>query len=390
VRIVDVCAFYAPRGGGVKTYIDRKLAAGPAHGHEIIILAPGHAHGVEHRGRDARIVYIPSPRFPLDRAYRYFTDNAAVHAALDELRPDFVEASSPWRAAEAVATWPGAAPRALMMHADPLAAYAYRWFGPVSRRETIDRSFAWFWRHLRRLDARFDLVVSPSRSLAKRLKEGGLSHVVTNPLGITAGEFSPALRDPATRADLLARCGLGPDATLLVGVGRHAPEKRWPLVIDACSRAGVDRPVGLVLVGDGRDRTRVLRAIGANPHVLTLAPITDRPVLARLLASADALIHGCEAETFCFVAAEARAAGIPLIAPDRGGAADQAREAGGEVYESVDAASAARAILRLIDRGVAAAGAAARDRAGATRTMDAHFRELFVSYAMLTHGRRAA
>ncbi len=390
MRIVDVCAFYAPRGGGVKTYIDRKLAAGAAHGHEIVILAPGEAHRVERRGANARIIYIPSPRFPLDRAYRYFADNAAIHAALDALRPDFVEASSPWRAAEAVASWQGAAPRALVMHADPLAAYAYRWFGMVARRETIDRSFGWFWRHLRRLDARYDLVVSPSHSLAERLSEGGLRQVVTHPLGITTGEFSPKLRNLAVRTELLAGCGLDSKATLLIGVGRHAPEKRWPLVVDACARAGVDHPIGLVLVGDGRDRARVLRAVGANPHVLTLAPITDRPALARLMASADALIHGCEAETFCLVAAEARASGLPLIAPDRGGACDQTREAGGELYASGDAASAARAIERLIGRDVATVGAHARRQAGATRTMDAHFADLFGAYGEVVRHRRAA
>lgn len=391
MRIVDVCAFYAPRGGGVKTYVDRKLAAGPALGHEIVILAPGEDDRVEWRGRNARIVHVPAPRFPLDRAYRYFPDSETVHAALDRLAPDFVEASTPWRSAEAVASWRGTAPRALVMHADPLAAYAYRWFGMVASRGTIDRSFGWFWRHLRRLDERFDLVVSPSQSLADRLTEGGLAHVVTNPLGITPGEFSPAVRDEALRAQLLARCGLGADATLLIGVGRHAPEKRWPLVIDACMAAGIDRPIGLVLVGDGRDRTRVLRHVGANPHVLTLSPVTDRPALARLLASADALIHGCEAETFCLVAAEARAAGLPLIAPDRGGAADQAREAGGELYRSGDAASAAKAIRRLVDRDIGRLGAEARARAADTRTIDAHFADLFAGYeAIADRARRAA
>ena len=391
MRIVDVCAFYAPRGGGVKTYVDRKLAAGPALGHEIIILAPGKEHGVEWRGRNARIVHLPAPRFPLDRAYRYFPDHQSIHAALDALAPDFVEASTPWRSAEAVASWQGAAPRALVMHADPLAAYAYRWFGMVASREMIDRSFGWFWRHLRRLDDRFDTVVSPSDSLSERLIEGGLANVVTNPLGITPGAFGPAARDGELRAQLLARCGLDREATLLIGVGRHAPEKRWPLVIDACMAAGVERPVGLVLVGDGRDRTRILRHVGANPHVLTLAPVTDRPALARLLASADALIHGGEAETFCLVAAEARASGLPLIAPDRGGAADQAREAGGELYLSGDAASAAQAILRLINRGVGRLGIEARAQAGEVRTMDAHFADLFTSYeAIVSRVRQAA
>ena len=40
MRIVDVCAFYSPHGGGVKTYVQHKMLAGPRLGHEIIILVP--------------------------------------------------------------------------------------------------------------------------------------------------------------------------------------------------------------------------------------------------------------------------------------------------------------------------------------------------------------
>jgi alpha-1,6-mannosyltransferase len=32
MRIVDVCAFYTPEGGGVRTYVERKLAAAPRAG----------------------------------------------------------------------------------------------------------------------------------------------------------------------------------------------------------------------------------------------------------------------------------------------------------------------------------------------------------------------
>ena len=158
--------------GGVKTYIERKLRAGPPAGHEIVVLAPGERDAVRHFGRNARIVTIAAPPFPLDRAYRYFDDEAAVHAALDRLAPDMVEVSSPWSSATMVARWRGAAPRALIMHADPLAAYAYRWFGAIAQRETIDRGFDWFWRHLRGLDARYDLIVCASHDLSRRLSAG--------------------------------------------------------------------------------------------------------------------------------------------------------------------------------------------------------------------------
>ncbi len=376
MRIVDVCAFYAPEGGGVRTYVERKLAAAPAAGHELVVVAPGRTDRVERRGPHARIEWLASPRFPLDRRYGYFADAARLHATLDRLRPDIVEVSSPWRSASMVAEWRGAAPRVLMMHADPLSAYAYRWFGRVAERETIDRGFGWYWRHLRRLDRGFDAVVSASHSLSERLTAGGLAQVVTNPMGVDPGIFSPALRDEELRARLLGKCALPPSATLLLGVGRHAPEKRWPMVIDAAMAAGADRPIGLVLVGDGRERKRIARQIGDNPHIRLLSPIRDRAALARLMASADALVHGCEAETFCIVAAEARASGLPLIVPDAGGAADQARASGGVVYPAASAPGAAAAIRAFVDR-------PRRPPTGRVRTMDEHFADLFALYAWL-------
>ena len=57
MRIVDVAAFYTPYGGGVKTYIDRKMVAGPLSGHEIITIAPGPANMVEERGPNANHLF---------------------------------------------------------------------------------------------------------------------------------------------------------------------------------------------------------------------------------------------------------------------------------------------------------------------------------------------
>jgi alpha-1,6-mannosyltransferase len=329
MKIIDVCAFYAPHGGGVKTYIDRKLTIGATRGHEIVVIAPSDANRVEHRSEGGRIIHVASPQLLVDRRYRYFDDVAAVHRILDDEQPDFVEASSPWRTANIVADWPGNAPRALIMHADPLATYAYRWFGALGNREMIDRSFDLFWRHLRRLGSKFDRVISANENLSMRLRNGGVGGVATIPMGVDPGIFSPARRNLVLRRDLLARCALPEDATLLIGIGRHSAEKRWPLVVDACLAAGHRRAIGLVLIGDGRDRAKIIHHIGGNPHVHLLAPVTNRALLADVVASADALIHGCEAETFGLVAAEAVASGLPLIVPNEGGAADQVTEATG-------------------------------------------------------------
>src|SRR5205814_4406595 len=105
MRIVDVCAFYTPAGGGVRTYIDAKLNAAARFGHEMIVLAPGERRHVEQRGPGALLVTLPSPELPVDRRYRYFDDQAALHAELDLWRPDHVEASSPWSSATMVGRW---------------------------------------------------------------------------------------------------------------------------------------------------------------------------------------------------------------------------------------------------------------------------------------------
>src|SRR3954470_24427568 len=83
MRIVDVCAFYTPAGGGVRTYVDAKLRAAARFGHEIVVIAPGERREVAQRGPGAILVTIPSPKLPVDRRYGYFNDEQALHRELD-------------------------------------------------------------------------------------------------------------------------------------------------------------------------------------------------------------------------------------------------------------------------------------------------------------------
>ncbi|MCH4152026.1 MAG: glycosyltransferase [Sphingobium sp.] len=390
MHIVDVCAFYTPHGGGVKTYVERKLAVLPQMGATITILAPGKHDATEERGDGACIRYLRAPSFPLDRRYRYFDDEAALHAALSDLCPDVVEASSPWSSASMVARWNGRAVRSLVMHADPLSAYAYRWFGSIMPRPWIDRAFGTFWRHLRRLDADFDTILCANASLTDRLRRGGVVHARTNPMGVADRIFTPILRDTALRRQMLARCGLPEDALLLLGVGRFAAEKRWPMVIDAVRRASRNCAVGLILIGDGPERRLIQRHHAADPHVRIMPPVHDRPYLARLLASADALVHGCEAETFGMIAAEARASGLPIIVPDQGGARDQLVPGAGLLYDAGSAQGLAEAILRFSAMNRDAIRETAMEAAEGTRFIEHHFRDLLRHYDALAEGERRA
>ena len=383
MRIVDVCAFYTPAGGGVRTYVEAKLRAASRLGHELIVLAPGARDEIVQRSPGTFLATLPAPFLPLDPRYRYFDDESAIHRALDRWRPDHVEVSSPWSSAGKVARWQGGATRSLVMHCDPLAAYAYRWFGRFMPSQLIDRLFGRFWRHLLHLDSMFDLVVCANEELTRRLGRGGLAKAETLPMGVERGIFSASLRSAELRADALHMLGLGHDAVLLIGIGRLSAEKRWEMVVRAV--AELAPRVGLLLLGDGPRRRALEQLAERAPNIRLLGPVTDRPRLARLLASSDALVHGCEAETFCMVAAEARSSGIPLILPDRGAAADQLIRGAGVFYRAASRPALEQAICDFIARGPELQRMRATLHSD-VRTMDEHFDELFARYARLRPG----
>ena len=72
MRIVDVNEFYSPTGGGVRSYLDRKMAILSELGHRQIVIAPGRDDLVEDRPGGARIHYVKSPVLPFDSNYGLF------------------------------------------------------------------------------------------------------------------------------------------------------------------------------------------------------------------------------------------------------------------------------------------------------------------------------
>lgn len=384
MKIVDVAEFYAPKGGGVRTYIDQKIEAGAALGHEIVVIAPGERDLVEER-RGGRVHWVRSQRLLADGNYRLFWNFSPVHAILDAERPDLVEASSPWTAPWIVAAWRGDVARTLFLHADPVATFPYRWFGGLLSERRIDTLFGWFWANLRALDRRFDRMVVSGAWLQARMMRYGIRKPAVAPLGVDTAAFSPALRDIDLRRHLLELCGLPPSATLLIGVGRHHSEKRWPMLMRAAGTAGA--PIGFVIAGDGLDRARVERAAGRASNVHLLGNVGDRALLARMLASADGLLHGSGSETFGIVGAEALASGLPMIVPDTGGIADLARPDYAETYATGVPSSAVEAIGRFLARDRAEMSAAAFAAAARIGTPFERFGELFDIYGGLIAAR---
>ena len=388
MRIVDVNEFYSPTGGGVRTYIDRKIGLMADLGHELIVLAPGEKDAIEDRPGGGRIHYIASPPLVFDKNYGLFWDRDAVTSLLDRYDPDVVECSSPWRAPWFVGDWQGRAVKSFFMHNDNMAAYAQRWFEGVASHEAIEHAFSWYTRYMARFLDKYDCVVTNGPALEKRLRGRGLHIDAAMPLGIERGHFSPDLRDERLRRALLEQCDLGPEGLLLLGLGRHHKEKRWQMVVDAVERAGARAPVGLVLIGHGVETDRIEKRIAGSPHIRMFRPVYDRERLSRIMASCDALIHGSEAEPFGLVASEAMASGLPLIVPDTGGCAEVADPHTSELYEARNAQACAQAILRLAGRDRAMLRRAAVVASATVRTDREHTSDLMDYYQAQVDAKR--
>lgn len=390
MRIVDVNEYYSPTGGGVRTYLDRKMRIMAELGHELIVIAPFDEDRVEERPDGGRIHWVKSPPLVVDRNYWLFREPAPITRLLDELKPDIVETSSPWRPAWIISRWRGDAAKVFFAHNDNIGAYPQRWLAPFASPDRIERIFGWYTRYMDRFLQSFDAFVTNGPALAKRYRRRGTRVDAVMPLGIDRGYFSPALRDEELRAAMLAQLDLPPQGHLLIGLGRHHREKHWPVVIDAVQRIGAQLPVGLMLLGTGPQSEALQRQIGGNQHIRLFRPIYDRERFSRILASADALIHGSDQEPFGLVACEALASGLPLIVPDDGGCAEVADPLFAETYRGGDSRSGAAAIQRLFAREPAILRAAARHAAGNVLSDREHAMALLAYYEGLLSGRAAS
>ncbi|MGA8260465.1 MAG: glycosyltransferase [Arenicellales bacterium] len=381
MKIVDIAEFYSDQGGGVKTYILQKLEHAARLGVSVDIVAPGAENATRHVS-SGRIIWVKSPVHPVDRRYYAFARAAPVHEVIDSVRPDVVEGSSPWRGGWIAGSWRGSALRSHFIHSDPVASYPHTYLGRRIGYDRTDKLFSWFWAYLRRLDRLFDMSVVSSPWLAQRMASFGLRKPVSIPFGINKSEFSDRYRCARTRREMLDRCGIAEDgAVLLITISRHHPEKRIPTMIQAVGEINRTRPIGLFVIGDGMSRRSIERSAARYRGIFIAGQILDRPQVARYLASSDAIIHGCSSETFGLVIAEGLSSGLPVIVPNRGGAADLAQPGFSETYEPGDVEDCKRAITAFMARDRSAMSEQAKAYASARiRNVSEHFEELFATY----------
>lgn len=212
-----------------------------------------------------------------------------------------------------------------------------------------------------------------------------------SPYAVDGARFAlPAAEHRAARASVRARLGVRSDQPLLLFVGKLQPVKAPALLLDAYAalRArGTD--AALCLAGDGLLRESLAAQIRARDLAgVTLAGFQNQSELPALYAAADALVLPSVRETFGVVVVEAMHAGLPVVASDRVGCAEDLVTPGrtGELFPQGDAAALTAALTRLLGSGPGP-DAIARCRA---RGEQARARAATWSYAEATAGLIAA
>jgi alpha-1,6-mannosyltransferase len=414
VKILDVTEFYSERGGGVRSHLSLKGHVLCQLGHEHVVVAPGARDEVlkEENGSPlarsesrARVIRVRGPASPYDPTYHLFSRFDKIRAIVARERPDVLEIHSPYLAAAgALGAKRGTyGIRTFQWHSDFIDTYAGVLEGKSPLAAILARPAASsLWSLVRGIARRCDAVLVASAWQVDKLTGHGVPRVVHLPFGIERAAFRADARSIDERRELLTLAGRDAAATteettpILVSVGRFAIEKRWDVVLDAFFRVREERDAVLVLVGDGPERPRMNERVAASRFardVVFRGFVKGRAELARLLASADALVHGCPFETFGLSIAEAMSCGLPAVVPDEGGAAEMHDPESGERYRALSVEACAAAVLRMLERiatnGVSIRASAAR-AASRLPTVREQFAQQVALYTDLLAQRRHA
>ena len=336
VHIADITMFYAPASGGVRTYLDAK--------HHRLDALQGVRHSLLIPGASARheggVYHVPALPLPFGKGYRFPVRLAPWCNTLRTLKPDLIEVGDPyltaWAALEARRQLD--VPVIGFYHSDLPLLVSNRmgnWFTP-----NVEA-------YVSKLYGNFDRVLAPSKVMADKLRRLGVRDVHVQPLGVDLETFNPARRDPQVRAEL----GIADTCRLLIYAGRGSREKNLSVLLDCMRQLG--RGYHLLLVGSNMPAN-------VPDNVSVIGQFCPPDQVARLMASADLLVHAGDQETFGLVILEAMASGTPVVAVRAGAFGEIVNDQCGRLCQPNDARAMALAVREAFEAGARKLGAQAR------------------------------
>ncbi len=304
LSIVMVSETYPPEVNGVARTVALMVEGLRARGHQIRLVRP--RQGPADRAQDERgfgEMLRPGMQIPRYAQLRMgLPSKRALLQDWQRARPDIVHIAT-----EGPLGWSAlAAARALGI---PVATDFHTNFHAYSSHY----GFGWIARavagYLRSFHNRADCTMVPTDEMADDLTRLGFEKLRVVGRGVNSASFSPAKRD----ATLRAKWGVGDDQPVALCVSRFAPEKNFPLVLDAYRAMRAVRPeTRLVLVGDGPMAGELERT---GMGVVVAGRLVNGALSAHY-ASADIFLFPSTTETFGNVTMEAMASGLAVVAYD--------------------------------------------------------------------------
>jgi len=400
LKICDLTQFYSPVSGGVKRYLNEKVAYLHSHtdGDEHLLVIPGERDEVLKNGR-ATTYTIRSPLISKTSRYRALWRLGAVERILERERPDIIESGDPYQMAwKAIASGRGLGiPVVGFYHSHFPEAYlrsVAKFFGGLATEFTMDAAR----RYVCHLYNRFERTLVPSPALGSLLRDWGVENTFNIDLGVNTGIFRPTPDDAgSTRAEL----GVDDRTLLLFYAGRLAHEKNTRVLFEAF-RILAERAPGrfhLLITGDGQQRGELesLRADLELPQskiknpkskITWLPYCADSEKLARLYRAADLFVHPGVQETFGLVALESQACGTPVVGI-RGSYMDRIIHSDQTLWAVENSAPAlARAILDACGQDLKKIGADAGAQVALRYSWTQVFERLFAIYRDVTNTRK--
>lgn len=346
-------------------------------GHEVLIFAPGYP-GALPEEDVFRFPSVPAPTNP--GFYLALPFAPGLGRYLNRRRPDVVHIHSPFTAGrmgirvakklDLPLVFTYHTMYALYTHYSPVA-------GNLLKNTVASYTVA--------VANRADLVIAPSTAVREYLAGLGVKKPVeVLPSGIKLQDFAD--RD----SEYLRRNGIVPPGRpVVLTAGRLAREKNLDVLLEAFAATKVKDAV-LVLAGDGPIRRNLeskAQALGIQDRVFFLGKVPPS-VMPDVYASGDVFLFTSMTETQGLVIAEAKAAGLPVVAVGALGVTDAVKheEDGFLLPNDVLAIASALDLLLSDPERRRRMSSRARENAKAF-SMDRIARELLEIYERLVAGR---
>ena len=308
MRIALFTETFLPHTDGIVTRLTHTVEELVRAGDEVLLVAPA-APGLPTEYGGARVIGVPSVRSPVYRSLRLGLPFPVetTRAELRAFAPDIIHAVNPFT------TGLGALYYA-KRESVPLVASYHTNVATYARRYHLGALERPAWVYFRVIHNRALLNLCTSRPVQAMLEGRGFQRVALWAPGVDATLFHPARRSREWRAHLT---GGHPEATIVLSVGRLAPEKGLDLLAPVLPHLP---GCHLTFIGQG-PAAGALRQTFAGLPVTFLGPLYGEE-LASAYAAADIFVLPSSTETLGLVAIEAMAAGLPVVGARRGGIPD--------------------------------------------------------------------